>query len=255
MARHHHKPVPGSVSSVYADRIDTQGPRAQGPGPSGGFGARGFGYPALTALGLLLSAAAQAGDPQLPSALQSLQDHWAQANYQLEGKARLAAFEALAVEADQVVSNTPGSAEALVWRGIVKSTWAGAKGGLGALSLVKEAKVDLEKAIEIDPNALDGSAWTSLGSLYDQVPGWPMGFGDDKVARQMLEKGLELNPDGIDSHYFYAAYLADEGDWEEAAEHYRQALNAPPRAGRELADQGRRKEVQVALAKAEKELR
>jgi tetratricopeptide (TPR) repeat protein len=211
--------------------------------------------PSLAALGLLLSAAAQAGDPGLPTALQSLQDHWAQANYQLEGKDRLAAFEALAAEADHVVANTPGSAEALVWRGIVKSTWAGAKGGLGALSLVKEAKLDLEKAIEIDPNALDGSAWTSLGSLYDQVPGWPVGFGNDKVAREMLEKGLELNPQGIDSHYFYANFLADEGDWEQAAEHFRQALNAPPRQGRELADEGRRKEVQVALGKAEGKLR
>jgi hypothetical protein len=55
----------------------------------------------------------------------------------------------------------------------------------------------------IDPRALQGSAYTSLGSLYYQVPGWPIGFGDDKRAEAMLLKALEINPDGIDPNYFY----------------------------------------------------
>ena len=36
----------------------------------------------------------------------------------------------------------------------------------------------------IDPKALDGSAYASLGSLFYQVPGWPIGFGDDKKAAE-----------------------------------------------------------------------
>lgn len=76
----------------------------------------------------------------------------------------------------------------LIWSAIIDSSWAGAKGGLGALSLVKQARSDLEKAISIDPNALQGSAWTSLGALYYQVPGWPIGFGDKNKAEEMLKK-------------------------------------------------------------------
>ena len=58
--------------------------------------------------------------------------------------------------------------------------------------------------------ALDGSAYTSLGTLYYKVPGFPIGFGDHKKARQLLEAALKVNPDGIDSNYFYGEYLFDE---------------------------------------------
>ncbi len=62
-------------------------------------------------------------------------------------------------------------AEPEIWYGIIVASYAGAKGGLGALSLAKDAKQALEHALAIDPKALAGSAYTSLGSLYYQVPG------------------------------------------------------------------------------------
>ena len=48
---------------------------------------------------------------------------------------------------------------------------------MGALGLVKRARADFEAAIKLDAGALDGAAYTSLGALYYQVPGWPVGFG------------------------------------------------------------------------------
>ena len=75
------------------------------------------------------------------------------------------------------------------------------EGGLGALGLVKQAKASLEQALAIDPQALAGSAYTSLGSLYYQVTGWPLGFGDDDKAEAMLKQSLAINPDGIDPNY------------------------------------------------------
>ncbi len=50
------------------------------------------------------------------------------------------------------------------------STYAGAKGGLGALSLAKKSRAVLESALMIDDQALQGSAYTSLGALYAKVP-------------------------------------------------------------------------------------
>lgn len=97
----------------------------------------------------------------------------------------------------------PERAEPLVWEGIVLASWAGAKGGLGALKLAKQARDQLLRAEQIDPSALNGSVYTSLGSLYYQVPGWPLGFGDDDKAREYLEKALTMNPDGIDPNFFY----------------------------------------------------
>jgi len=177
-----------------------------------------------------------------------LQTHWAEVNYQLKDKAQLDAFAALQVEAEHYTTEHPNDAEGWVWSGIIKSTYAGARGGLGALSLAKAARKDLETSLSIDKQAMNGSAYTSLGTLYLNVPGWPLGFGSDKKAEQMLHKGLEINPDGIDSNYFFAEYLRDQGNVAEARTYYAKARAADPRPGRPLADRGRRHEIDAALA-------
>jgi Tfp pilus assembly protein PilF len=92
------------------------------------------------------------------------------------------------------------------------------------------------------------SAHTSLGALYYQVPGWPIGFGSKDKAREELMAELRANPRGIDSNYFWGDFLYNQGQYAEAAKTLRTALAAPPRPGREVADAGRRGEVQKLLA-------
>jgi len=138
----------------------------------------------------------------------------------------------------------------MVWHGIALSSQAGAKGGLGALSLAKQARSVLESSLKIDATALFGSAHTSLGTLYHKVPGFPIGFGDDKKARQHLEAALKLNPAGIDPNFFYAEFLLDKGETALAIKHLKIAQAAPAREGREIADAGRRQEIAVLLSKA-----
>lgn len=184
----------------------------------------------------------------------ALQRRWDTVNYDTAKNQQAAAFDALAVQARSAAKAYPQQAPVLIWTGVVLASAAGAHGGLGALSLAKEAKQDLEAALAIDPTALGGAAYTSLGSLYYQVPGWPLGFGSSKKARAMLEKGLAINPDDIDANYFYGDFLRDQGDYAQAREVLEKALAAPPRAGREVADAGRRKEIQSALAKVEAKL-
>ena len=181
------------------------------------------------------------------SPLQKLQQRWAEVNYQLQGDSQLAGFEQLLSDANAMLAEQSQSAPLLIWRGIIQSTYAGAKGGLAALKIAKAAKRDLEQALAIDRRALDGSAQTSLGTLYANVPGWPIGFGSDKKALQLLEEALAINPAGIDSNYFYAEFMRAQGEPELAKQHYLRALEAAPREGRELADQGRRSEIQRAL--------
>jgi len=178
-----------------------------------------------------------------------LQHEWARIKYQVPAKDQEAAFAQLADRADKVSEKLPGNAEALVWDGIIVSTLAGAKGGLGALGLVKKARTLFEQAIKLDPAAMHGSAYTSLGSLYYQVPSWPVSFGDKDKAQDYLTRGLELNPDGIDSNYFYGDYLLNKGDLKSAEIAFNKALQAPARPGREVADEGRRMEIKQALAR------
>jgi tetratricopeptide (TPR) repeat protein len=195
---------------------------------------------------LLVLGSAQAEDD--PTGLAALQARWAEINYQTPDKQKEDAFEALAEQAQALVEAYPNRAEPLIWQGIILSTYAGAKGGLGALSLVKQARRSLEAALEIDESALQGSAHTSLGSLYYQVPGWPIGFGSDRHAREHLQKALAINPAGIDSNYFFADFLLSEGEEDAAKQYFEKALAAPNRPDRPLADQGRREEIRAKLA-------
>jgi tetratricopeptide (TPR) repeat protein len=181
--------------------------------------------------------------------LQRLQQQWEQIRYKSPADAQEAPLERLTGDARLAASQRPANADLLIWYAIIESTYAGAKGGLGALSHAKNARSSLEQALAINPDALAGSAYTSLGSLYYQVPGWPIGFGDDKQAEHYLKKGLAINPDGIDSNYFYGDYLFRKGDHAGAARYLNKALQAAPRPGRKLADDGRRGEIAALLEK------
>jgi len=205
------------------------------------------------AAALLLAASsipAQAADPAFDPELLSIQQSWARVNYETPaGDQRVKAFDALEKRAEGFTKQHPGRPEALIWEGIIESSYAGAKGGLGALGLAKEARGNLEKALEIDPRALDGSAYTSLGTLYYRVPGFPVGFGDDDKAAELLKKALEMNPNGIDPNYFYADFLFEQKQYADALKYLERAAKAPPRPGREAADKGRHAEIDALTAK------
>lgn len=181
--------------------------------------------------------------------LLALSESWAEIKYRMQEDQRVKALESLNAEAESLVKANPGTAEPMVWQAIILSTLAGEKGGLGALSLVKQAKKLLERAEAFDPDVLNGSVYTSLGSLYYQVPGWPIGFGDDEKAKSYLQKALAANPGGMDPNYFYADFMLHEEQYSEAKAAFERALAAPPRENRPIADAGRRAEIEAALAK------
>jgi len=201
----------------------------------------------------LLALAALAASPLARAGVdedvRQLQREWEEIKYRKAKADQEKAYEALSQAAGTVRAKYAGRAEPEIWYGIIVASYAGAKGGLGALSLAKEAKQALEQALAIDPKALAGSAYTSLGSLYYQVPGWPIGFGDDKKARELLEAALAVNPDGIDPNFFYGDFLYRKSDYVGARKALDRALQAPPRPDRPLADEGRRKEIEELLVK------
>lgn len=182
-----------------------------------------------------------------------LQTEWAKIKYQVPDQdTQLSLIRKLEVSAAKVTAAYPDRAEPKIWEGIILSTDAGLDGGLGALGTVKKAKALYEEAIKIDPKALQGSAYTSLGSLYYKVPGWPVAFGDNDEAEKNLKTALKINPTGIDPNFFYGDFLIEDGRPDEAKAYLERALMAPDRPDRALADAGRRQEIKAKLAEIAK---
>jgi tetratricopeptide (TPR) repeat protein len=206
-------------------------------------------YLTLMALALSLNVTAA----PLDSAIAQLQHEWAATEYQTPEKDREAAFKKLVTEAHQVSVGNPNRAEPLIWEGIITSTLAKYQPKLSAGSTAKAARDLLLSAEKIDANALEGSALTSLGSLYYKVPRF-ISFGDHDKAREYLERSLKISPNGIDQNYFYADFMLEEGEYAKAIEYFKKALKAPARPGREDADAGRRADIQEGIKKAEKKL-
>jgi tetratricopeptide (TPR) repeat protein len=203
---------------------------------------------ATGALAVLLPQLGHAGEVE--DSVTELQREWEVIRYQTPTAEREKRFEALAGKARKISEASPGRSEPLVWEGIIVSSWAGEKGGLGALGLVKQAKTLYEEAIRINGDVLDGSAYNSLGVLYYKVPGWPVGFGDKAKAKELLQKALAINPKGIDPNFFYGEYLLEAKQPDQAVTYLERALQAPPRPGRQVADAGRRDEARALLDKA-----
>ncbi|WP_220446225.1 hypothetical protein ACONUD_18745 [Microbulbifer harenosus] len=183
-----------------------------------------------------------------------LQRHWAEIQYRTPEKQRADKLAALAEQASVLTARYPDNAAVWTWSGIIRASHAGAKGGIGALPIVKAAKADLEKAIEIDGSVLDGAAYTSLGSLYYQVPGWPIGFGDDKKAETFLLKGLEYGAEDMDANYFYADYLFQQKDYAKARTYADRAEHGPADLERPVASEGRLGQIKQLQVKIQQKL-
>jgi tetratricopeptide (TPR) repeat protein len=202
----------------------------------------------------IISLPARAGE-DFSSQLLSIQQAWDKATYEsADVEAKRKSLQMLDERVESFVHQYPTRAEALVWQGIVLSSYAGAKGGLGALSVAKRARDCLLAAVRLDGSVLRGSAYTSLGALYYKVPGFPLGFGNHETAEDYLRKALALNPDGIDPNFFYGEFLFEEGKYAQSLAYLEKALAAPARPDRPLGDSGRRKEVDALLARVRTKL-
>lgn len=196
-------------------------------------------------LGLIWVTAAVAQTPD--STLFSLMQRWGNVEYQMQGDAQLKAFEDLADEADALARSQPDDPHVLTAQGVVLASFAKAKGGLGALDLAKRARAALEKAISLDPQGENGSAYVTLGALYQHAPGWPIAFGDSDKARELLHKAVSIRPDGIDTNFYYAQFLEEQGEDAEALTYAKRAVDGQSRAGRS-SDEALRQEAERWLA-------
>lgn len=204
-----------------------------------------------------IQAHAQAApDSSFDQEITNLRDQWGRIKYQTpdpdQQTKQIAVLEA---EAAKVEAEYPSRAEPKIWEAIILATDAGITKSMSGLPKVRHAKELLEAALKEDPNTMGGSAHVTLGSLYYQVPGWPISFGSDKKAEEELRAGLSVNPNGIDTNYFYGDFLNHKGDYNKALGVLQQALKAAPRPGFEIIDQGFDRDINKAIADATEKLK
>lgn len=197
---------------------------------------------------LSLNEAAAESDAQ--QAVQSLKEQWAEVFYLMPADQQGPKLDQFLTRAKALVERYPKAAEPLLMEALVLCSQAGSQGGLAALSRVREARDVLTRAISLDPLAMEGSAFVMLGNLYYRLPGWPLSFGDDHLARQYLETALRHFPNELDTNYFYGDFLLDQGQFEQALIYLEKAEKAPVRADSRLSDLKLKQELKPALKDA-----
>lgn len=180
--------------------------------------------------------------------VEALKQRWEQiTTLRAEGQRRHS-LKSLSDEAERLVQANPGEAQPLIWYGIIEASHARERSGLGALGSARSARDALERAIEIDPQGGNGSAYVTLGALYDRAPGRPVGFGNSATAERMFQRALQIRPDGIDVNYYYATFLEDEGRRDEAREHAQRAVDGTAREDRQASDEALREQARALLS-------
>ncbi|MGY6275996.1 hypothetical protein [Methylomonas sp. MgM2] len=185
------------------------------------------------------------------ASIDSIESAWALAYYQSDEEKQKQTYPVLLDKAARLVLHYPNAAEPKIWLATVMATYAAFESPFEALSSLESAKKLLEEAIEINPKALDGMAYVTLGTLYYMLPGWPVSFGDDEMAEELLKAGLKINPSGIDANYFYADFLLRQDRTTEAEAFFRKATQLPVRSHQVFADTQLQNEAKLALAHAQ----
>ena len=183
----------------------------------------------------------------LDLAVQKIESEWAHIHYNVAKEQQAPAYKHLLIEVKALSVQHPDKAELIIQQAIIVASNAENIDALSALNAIHHARDLLLRAIKLDPNASEGAAFVTLGSLYYMVPSWPIAYGDNDKARKMLKKALAINPNTIDANYFYGDFLVSQGQQSEALTYFRRAVLIPVRATQVFADSQLRAQAKQAI--------
>lgn len=184
------------------------------------------------------------------ASIQSIKDEWETAFYALPQEQQESALASIGIRASGYLKTNPEIAEPYIVLALIECSLAANEGGFSALGHVKKARELTQKAIAINPLAMDGSAYVILGNLYYRLPGWPISFGDNDIAKSYLETAIRMFPEGLDTNYFYGDFLLDEENPKAAIPYLERADRAPVRSASRLSDLKLKEELKVSLKNA-----
>ena len=145
-------------------------------------------------------------------------------------KALLEIFQAGEDAASKAIDLDPNNHLAYYWKSGNIGRWGQTKGILNSLFKAKPMRKLLTSAIEINPEHAD--SYYVLGQLYEQVPGFPLSFGDVDASVSLGRKAVVLHRQQVASgeedelRYDFFTELAKhlyERDWKSAKRSKEQA--------------------------------
>lgn len=183
----------------------------------------------------------------LESIVHSIESEWATIYFAADTSDKKSAYTRLLKRITNLSNEMPNTPELLFWQATIIASRAEHQNGIEALTAIHKAQELLLKTIAIKPETMDGSAFVTLGTLYYLAPGWPIAFGDDNKAEKYLKKGLQINPNGIESNYYYGHFLLTQDRPQKALEHFNIALKGPVRKEQVFADTQLKEEVKKIM--------
>lgn len=191
-------------------------------------------------------------EPSVDELVKALNEEWETIFYALPVDKQAERFKALLPHIRALQAKYPNRAEPLVIEAVTLCTLVAAEWSFSALGNIEKAKELLDKAIAIEPKTMEGAAYIALGNLYYRLPGWPISFGDNDLARQNLETAVRLFPDEVDTNFFMGDYWLGEDEYEKALPYLEKANKAIVRPEHALSDKHTKGETQKALESARK---
>jgi hypothetical protein len=120
----------------------------------------------------------------------------------------LAYFEQGEAEAQKAIDADAGNHLGYYWKSANIGRWGQIKGILNALFKAKPMRDLLQQAVAAEPDHAD--SYYVLGQLFEQVPGFPLSFGDKDYAVSLGRKSIDLHEQqvkaGIEEQINYDFY-------------------------------------------------
>jgi tetratricopeptide (TPR) repeat protein len=124
------------------------------------------------------------------------------------GEALLAYFESGEEEAQKAIDADPNNHLGYYWKSANIGRWGQTKGILDSLFKAKPMRNLLQQAVAADPEHAD--SYYVLAQLFEQVPGFPVSFGDKDYAVSLGRKSIDLQEQqvraGIEEEIDYDFY-------------------------------------------------
>ncbi|GAB6141346.1 hypothetical protein JCM14076_20750 [Methylosoma difficile] len=198
----------------------------------------------------LLLLSAQCVAENLTDSIADIEQRWATIYYNTAKAQQSSAYQALLEYVAGLSKGNPSQADVIYWQAVIKSSYAEHLDPVSALDAIYESRDLLEKSIKLNPKVMNGSGYVTLGTLYYKVPAWPVAFGNDEKAEELLKAGLKVNPEGVDANYFYGDFLLSENRIKEAEAYLKHALSIS-QPNLTYTDKKLKEEAKLALQKAQ----